>query len=183
MSSEEQTQEEQAQEAQTEEAQTEETQTGEAQGEEVQAEEAQAEGAQAEQILYAKVLAIGMYIGLLTLFVTFGLYVSGILAPAVPLDQVPDYWNLGVHEYLEEVNHDHLHMEHPPTGWAWTAMLAKGDFLNFIGIAILAGVTIVCYLAIVPTLRRKKDTAYLTMAVVEALVLALAASGILAVGH
>jgi hypothetical protein len=124
-----------------------------------------------------------MYIGLLTLFVTFGLYVSGILTPAVPLDQVSDYWNLGVHEYLEEVNHDHLHMEHSPTGWAWTAMLAKGDFLNFVGIAILAGVTIICYLAIVPTLLRKKDTAYLTMALVEALVLILAASGILAVGH
>jgi hypothetical protein len=168
MSSEEQNQEEQIREEQAAEAQTEEPQT---------------EEAQPEQILYAKVLAIGMYIGLLTLFVTFGLYVSGILAPAVPLGQVPDYWNLGVHEYLEEVNHDHLHMEHPPTGWSWTAMLTRGDFLNFVGIAILAGVTIICYLAIVPTLLRKKDTAYLTMALVEALVLILAASGILAVGH
>jgi hypothetical protein len=62
-------------------------------------------------------------------------------------------------------------------------MLAKGDFLNFVGIAILAGVTIICYLAIVPTLLRKKDRAYLTMAIVEVLVLALAASGILSVGH
>jgi hypothetical protein len=138
---------------------------------------------QSEQILYAKVLAIGMFIGLVTLFITFGIYVSGILAPAVPLDQVPNYWNQGAHEYLEEVNRNYLHKEHLPTGWAWTTMLAKGDFLNFIGIAILAGVTIICYLAIVPTLLRKKDSAYVTMAIVEALVLALAASGILAVGH
>ena len=145
--------------------------------------EAETQEAQSEQILYAKVLAIGMYIGLVTLFITFGLYVSGILAPAVPLDQVPSYWNQGVDEYLEAVNHDHLHMEHPPTGWAWMTMLGKGDFLNFVGIAILAGITIICYLAIVPTLLRKKDSAYLTMAIVEALVLALAASGILAVGH
>ena len=62
-------------------------------------------------------------------------------------------------------------------------MLDKGDFLNFVGIAILAGVTILCYLAIVPTLLRKKDNAYLTMAILEVLVLTLAASGILAVGH
>lgn len=136
-----------------------------------------------EQLLYAKVLAIGMYLGLLILFVTFALYVSGILAPAVPLEKISSYWNQGVHEYLEAVNHDYLHMEQPPTGWAWVTMLGKGDFLNFIGIAILAGITIVCYLAIVPGLLRKKDYAYSTMAVIEVVVLGLAASGILAVGH
>jgi hypothetical protein len=145
--------------------------------------EAKTQETQTEQILYAKVLGIGMSIGLVTLFLTFGLYVSGALAPAVPLDQVSNYWHLGVHEYLEVVNRDYLHMEHSPTGWAWVTMLAKGDFLNFVGIAILSGVTIVCYLAIVPGLLRKKDTAYLTMALVEVLVLTLAASGILSVGH
>jgi hypothetical protein len=139
--------------------------------------------AQSEQILYARVLEIGMYIGLVILFVTFGVYVSGIMAPAVPLDQVANYWHHGVHEYLETVNQNHLHMEHPPTGWAWLAMLGKSDFLNFIGIAILGGITIICYLAIVPTLLRKKDTAYVAMALLEVIVLALAASGILAVGH
>jgi len=139
--------------------------------------------AQAEQVLYAKVLGIGMFFGLVILALTFGLYVARFPAPAVPLEQVPGYWNLGVDEYLEVVNHNHLHREHPPTGWAWVAMLNKGDFLNFLGIAILAGITIVCYLAIVPTLLRKKDAAYVTMAILEALVLALAASGILAVGH
>ena len=145
--------------------------------------EAKAQETQSEQILYAKVLRIGMLIGLLTLFITFGIYVSSALDPAVPLDRVPDYWNLGVYEYLEVVNRDYLHMEHSPTGWAWVTMLTKGDFLNFVGIAILSGITIICYLAIVPTLLRKKDGAYATMAIVEVIVLALAASGILSVGH
>ena len=138
---------------------------------------------QSEQLLYASVLEIGMYIGLVILFITFGLYVSGILTPVVPLDQVSSYWNQGVHEYLEAVNRDHLHMEHPPTGWAWVTMLNKGDFLNFVGIAILGGITIICYLAIAPALLRKKDFAYLAMALLEALVLSLAASGVLVVGH
>jgi hypothetical protein len=138
---------------------------------------------QSEQLLYARVLEIGMLVGLLILFITFGLYVSRAVAPAVPLDQVSNYWSQGVHEYLEAVNHDFLHLEHPPTGWEWVALVGKGDFLNFLGIAILAGISIVCYLAIVPTLLRKRDTAYVTMALVEALVLILAASGILAVGH
>ena len=145
--------------------------------------EAKAQENQTEQLLYAKVLEIGMYIGLAILFITFAVYVSGLLAPAVPLDQVSNYWHQGVHEYLEAVNHDYLHLEDPPTGWAWLTMLGKGDFLNFIGIAILAGITIICYLAIVPPLLRKKDNAYLTMALLEVLVLTLAASGILAVGH
>ena len=138
---------------------------------------------QSEQLVYAKVLEIGMYIGLVILFITFALYVSGTLAPAVPLDEISNYWSQGVHGYLETVNDEYLHLEHPPTGWAWVGMLNKGDFLNFVGIAILAGVSILCYLAIVPTLLRKKDHAYLAMAILEVLVLTLAASGILTVGH
>ena len=145
--------------------------------------EEKAQESQSEQLLYARVLEIGMYIGLVILFVTFSLYAFGILAPAVPLDQISNYWNQGVNEYLEAVNRDHLHLAHPPTGWAWVSMVGKGDFLNFIGIAILGGITIICYLAIVPALLRKKDFAYLAMAILEVLVLSLAASGVLVVGH
>ena len=39
-----------------------------------------------EQILYAKILEIGMYIGLLALFITFALYTLGIMKPYVPVD-------------------------------------------------------------------------------------------------
>ena len=138
---------------------------------------------QSEQLLYAKVLEVGMYTGLVILFVTFALYLSGILPPSVPLEQVSSYWNQGVHDYLEAVNADYWRMEHAPTGWAWVTMVGKGDFLNFIGIAILSGITIVCYLAILPSLARKRDRAYLAMAVLEVLVLTLAASGFLAAGH
>jgi len=145
--------------------------------------EATAQEEQSEQLVYAKVLETGMYLGLLILFITFALYVFRVVTPAVPLEQVSNYWSHGVYEYQEAVNEDFLHMEHPPTGWAWVGMLGKGDFLNFVGIAILAGVTILCYLAIVPTLLRKKDHAYLVMSLLEVLVLVLAASGILAVGH
>lgn len=145
--------------------------------------EAKIEEAQSDQVLYAKVLGVGMYIGLLILFITFGVYVSGAVAPAVPHDQVANYWHQGVQEYLEAVNHDHLHLEHPPTGWAWITMLGKSDFLNFVGIAILGGITIICYLAIIPTLLRKRDHAYAAMALAEVVILSLAASGIMAVGH
>jgi hypothetical protein len=142
-----------------------------------------AQETQREQLLYARVLEIGMYLGLVVLFITFGLYVSGVVEPVVPLDQVSSYWHQGVHEYLETVNRDHLHMRHPPTGWAWVTMLGKGDFLNFVGVAMLGGITIVCYLAIVPVLLRKRDYAFVAMTLIEVLVLSLAASGVLVAGH
>lgn len=136
-----------------------------------------------EQLLYAKILQAGMYIGLLLLLATFALYTSGALAPAVPVAELPNYWTMGVDDYLEATNHDYLHLEHPVSGWAWLSVLGKGDYLNFLGIAVLSAVTIVCFLGIVPTLVRKKDTPYVVMALLEAIILTLAASGILSVGH
>ncbi|MGD2215210.1 MAG: hypothetical protein PVJ64_00585 [Gemmatimonadales bacterium] len=136
-----------------------------------------------EQLLYAKILQTGMYIGLAILLATFALYSSGIVAPAIPVEQLPEYWAMNVHEYLEVTNQNHLHHEHPISGWSWLSVLEKGDYLNFLGIAVLAAVTIFCFLGIVPTLIRKKDTPYMVMALLEAAILTLAASGILSVGH
>ena len=146
-------------------------------------EEANAAKANEEQLLYAKILEVGMYLGLLLLLVTFVLYVFGIMEPAVPIDQLPNYWVMSVHDYSEAINHNFLHREHAVTGWGWLAVVSKGDFVNFLGIALLSGVTIVCYIGVLPTLLRTKQTAYFWMAIAEVLILVLAASGILTAGH
>ncbi len=140
-------------------------------------------GVNEEQVVYAKVLEAGMYLGLAILFITFAIYIFGIMKPAIPLDHISTLWSQPVHHYLEEINHNFLHLEQGPTGWTWCTLLDKADFLNFIGIALLSGVTIVCFLAIIPVLLRKGDKVYATMALVEALILILAASGILQAGH
>jgi hypothetical protein len=136
-----------------------------------------------EQLLYANILSKGMLVGLVLLFVTFALYVFGIMKPAVPLDEIAGYWNQPVHDYLVAINTNFLHLEHLPTGWAWIKLIGKGDFINFIPVAILSGVTIICYGAIVPGLFRRGDKAYAIMAIAEVIILGLAASGLLAVGH
>jgi len=136
-----------------------------------------------EQLLYANILEKGMLIGLLLMFITFALYVFRIMPAAVPLADISSYWSQPVHEYLVEINNNFLQWDHLPTGWSWIKLIGKGDFLNFVPIAILSGVTIVCYLAIVPGLFRRGDKAYAIMALAEAAILALAASGLLAVGH
>ena len=139
--------------------------------------------ADADQLLYAKILAKGMYLGLGILLVTFVLYMTGLLQPGIPIEELPRLWTLSAHEYLELVNHEFLHRPHVVDGWRWMALLGMGDYVNFIGIALLSAVTIVCYMGVLPSLFRKKDWIYATIAVLEVIVLVLAASGLVAVGH
>lgn len=127
-----------------------------------------------EQIAYSVLLDIGMKAGLLLLIITFIVYLSGLMTPHVPVNDLPKYWGLSVAKYLEATN--------APHGWGWLSMVGKGDFLNFIGIAFLSGVTILCYIRIIPILFRKKDNIYAVLAILEVLVLVLAASGILKSG-
>lgn len=124
-----------------------------------------------EQLAYARLLDIGMKVGMLSLIITFAIYVLGIFTPHIPVNDLPKYWGMPVKDYLAATG------IHP--GWTWLHLLGKGDFVNFLGIAFLSGVTILCYLRIIPILFRKKDTVYGVLAIIEVLVLTLAASGIL----
>lgn len=128
-----------------------------------------------EQVRYASILEKGMYFGLLILLITFAIYAFGIMKPYIPLDKVSSCWNTNVRDYLHNANIE--------AGWSWLGMLRYGDFINFIGIAILAGVTIICYLGIIPILLKSNDKVYAVLAFLEVLILSLAASGILRVGH
>ncbi|MFH2011969.1 MAG: DUF1634 domain-containing protein [Pseudomonadota bacterium] len=128
-----------------------------------------------EQILYAKVLRKGMYLGLAILFITFAIYASGIMESYIPKDKIYRYWTMNVHDYLYSAN--------IKDGWGWLGMLKYGEFTNFIGIVILAGVTIICYISIIPALWKNNDKLYAIIALLEVIILSLAASGILAVGH
>jgi hypothetical protein len=136
-----------------------------------------------EQVLYAEILRIGMLIGLVMLFITFFVYVFGVASPKIPLDQVHNYWSMPVNEYLEAAEKDYIKMGHLVTGWSWVSLLSSGDFLNFVGIALLAGVTIICYIAIIPVLLKNGDTVYAMIAIAEVIILAGAASGLLEAGH
>lgn len=135
-----------------------------------------------EQLLYARVLAVGMYTGLLTLLVTFALYLGGVVEPAIPIDELPRYWTMDVQTYLEAANHEYLHRSHELIGWWWVTALGRGDFLTFVGIAFLSAVTPMCFLAIVPMLLRKGDRIFAAIALAEVVILALAASGVLMTG-
>ncbi|NQU62954.1 MAG: DUF1634 domain-containing protein, partial [SAR324 cluster bacterium] len=84
-----------------------------------------------EQVLYASLLGKGMLLGLVLLFITFGIYVFGIMEPYIPLEKLSDYWSMDVQEYLQ--------VTQIPIGWGWATMLQYGDILNFVGVADLSG--------------------------------------------
>lgn len=127
-----------------------------------------------EQIIYANLLIIGVLAGLIILVTTYAIYVSGILPAHIDISLIPELWGKGVGEYLE--------ITHSPHGWGWVPLLAKGDFLNYIGFALLALMTIFCYLVLVRGYVRQKNWIFTVIALLEIVVLSVAASGILGSG-
>ena len=128
----------------------------------------------AEQKAYATLLMYGCWTGIGIMVLTYFLYLSGIMEPFITIDRVTDLWHLPSDEFSKRLD--------IPGGWGWTALLGYGDFLNFIGIVILGALTIVGYLMLIPAYIKKKDYLFTTIAIVEVLVLVLAASGILGSG-
>ena len=127
-----------------------------------------------EHIVYANILFWGGWSGLAILVVTYILYVTGIIAPHVPLDVVTQVWTKPVHAYLTQGQ--------VPHGWGWVRLLNTGDFLNFVGIAILAALTMVAFVPLIPAFLRKGDKLYALIAILEILVLVAAASGLVSGG-
>ena len=128
-----------------------------------------------EAFRYAFLLDWGTRIGLVALVLSFAAYLSGLLTPHVPLDQLPSVWNLPVNTFLERTG--------TPTGWGWLALAHKGDMSNQIGIALLAGCSVPPLLGLVPLYLKRRDRVYAVICALIAAVLVLAASGILSGGH
>jgi len=127
-----------------------------------------------EQVQYANMLFYGAWTALGIMAVTYVLYVTGLIAPQVPLEKIPLLWSEPVGTYLE--------LGKVPHGWGWTALIAKGDFLNFIGIVLLAGMTIICYIPLIPAYLKRGEKVFALLVLAEILVLSFAASGIVGGG-
>lgn len=128
-----------------------------------------------EQLIYSNILGTGRQIGLSGIIVAFAVYLAGVLEPKMPISEIPKHWHLPSGQFMDIAG--------LKPGWAWVGMYHYGDMLNFFGVAILGLISIVCYLAILPKLLRKKDIAYAIIALAEVAVLAFAASGIIHIGE
>ena len=128
-----------------------------------------------EQRLYAAWLDVGTKIGFVALVVTFFLHVFELVPPGIALEHLPRYWHLPVDEFLR--------LTGAPTGWAWIVRLGEGDLLNFLGVAILAFVTVACYARVLPLFARAGDRRFVAICVAEIAVLLAAAWGLGGAGH
>ena len=126
------------------------------------------------QLRYADTLFYGALLGFVIMLITYALYIFGILTPQIPLDEMPRLWSQSAAEYRAAGN--------IPQGWGWLALVGKGDMCNFIGIAFLAALTIVCFVQLAISLLRQKQWIMAIIAILEVLVLSLAASGVLVAG-
>ena len=131
--------------------------------------------ASSEELRYAKVLDISVKAGFVLLVLSFATYLTGILPPHVAFDQLPKYWGLPASEFVKATN--------TPTGWGWLRLIAKGDIVNLVVIAYLAGLSAICCLAVLPVFARRGEKVQLVFAVLQIVVLVLAASDILTAGH
>ena len=127
------------------------------------------------QLNYARLLRCGSTLGIIFLSISFFLYVTGIMPSYIPAGQVQEYWALSSSEFVE--------VWEIPTGWAWLTLIGRADFLSLLGIAFLAGLTIVGYLAfLLPTFICQRDMPYTIIAAAEVVLLLMVAAGVLAFG-
>lgn len=128
-----------------------------------------------EQLKYAQWLDWGTRIGFVTLIATFCAYAAGWAEPHVSFRDLPRYWSLPIGQYLAATG--------GPVGWGWLGLAGHGDYMNFVGVAFLASVTMACYVRILPALAARGDWAFAAIAALELVVLAAAASGLVSGGH
>lgn len=128
-----------------------------------------------EQLIYANILDIGMKLGLVSLIITFFIYILGILPPKIPISDLPNLWHLKAYKFVEITG---IGM-----GWSWLKNVTKSDYLNYLPIAFLGALTIFCYIGTFFVFLKKKDLLYIIITLLEIIILLLAASGFIHVGH
>ena len=123
-----------------------------------------------EQNRYANIVLVCSWAGIIIMLITFLLYMGGLFNPLVKPSDMPLYWGMNVHKYLQAT--------HAPSGWNWLALINHADYLNLIGLAFLGSVSVIAYISLFVNYLRKKDFPYVIMVSLEIIVIVLAASGV-----
>ena len=122
-------------------------------------------------LLYARGLWIGTALALALIALETFAYVTGIVSPYIPLPDLPAVWGLPMQDYLATAK--------VPAGWGWVALAGRGDYLNFVGIAVLASVTIACHVRLLAHFVARRDRIFATLVAAQIVVMLAAASGLL----
>jgi len=129
----------------------------------------------AAQRRYARWLAWGTRLGLALLVIGFAALATGLVAPHVPIERLPSLWRQEAGNLLDETG--------VRAGWGWAELLHRSDMIALAGIALLASCSIPCLAAVIPVFRRRRETIFVAICILQIAVLVLAASGILVRAH
>ena len=123
---------------------------------------------------FARWVDAGTKLGLALLIAGFAAYVGGLLPAHIPLSELARSWHLPLPQFIAATG--------APTGWQWLLLAGRGDYFNFVGIALLASIVIAAYLRVLPLLARL-ERRFAAIAALEVAVLLAAASGLLSAVH
>jgi len=129
----------------------------------------------AAQERYARWLAWGMRLGLAFVALGFVAYVTGLLAPHVPIERLPTLWGRSAAELLEQTG--------VRAGWEWPTLVHRSDMLVLAAIALLASCSIPCLAAVIPVFSRRRESIFVGICILQIAVLIVAASGVLSGAH
>ncbi len=125
------------------------------------------------QTVYARVLEIVSHVGFVFLSVGYLVYVMQLLPLSVPIEAIAGNWHLKASEMQQKLQ--------IPAGWSFvssTAALGKGDVLSYLSILYLAMATVICLVFAITAFYREKNYLYTAIAVLQVVVLLVAASGL-----
>jgi hypothetical protein len=128
-----------------------------------------------EHLVYATWLDWGTRTGLVLLVLGFLAYAFGFVEPRIPFERLTQVWGLPLADYRAATG--------MPAGWEWVSLVAHGDVMNMVGIAVIALVSIACYLRLLPLLAKRGEHALAYIAAAEIVVLVAASAGWIGAGH
>lgn len=128
-----------------------------------------------EQLRYANWLQWCSLLGLASLVVAFIVHATGMIEPLIAHAHLPRMWLMPAGDMLRSTGQS--------PGWGWVRLLDRSDILNLAGIALLASCSAAPLLAVVPIYLKRGDRIFAALCALQVAVLALAASGLVHVGH
>jgi hypothetical protein len=123
------------------------------------------------QDVYARWLHVGTRVVFLLSLVAMLVYLSGLVAPFIPPQRLPEVWMLAAGEFHQR--------EGTPGGWHWLAFAGYSDYLNLAGICLFALLSLVCYARVLPAFLRRGERVQVALAAAQIVVLLAAASGLI----
>ncbi|MFT5239294.1 MAG: hypothetical protein ACI9OU_000581 [Candidatus Promineifilaceae bacterium] len=127
------------------------------------------------QSTFARVLYWGNALGVICLVLGLVAYFAGWMDTFVPRDSLAHYSMISMEQFKAETRIE--------LGWAWLRYLDHVDYLNYIGLAILSGITILCYMTLVPAFSRRGERAYVILVVLQVAVFLAAMTGLVGGAH